>query len=101
MNMANKKPRRGRGEGAIFWRESRQRWIAELPLEDGKSKYFTGKTYAEAQRQLNQAKLEQQQGKLATGPKQTMNAYLPRWLEEVAKPNIELNTYARYRIHVY
>jgi len=30
-----------------------------------------------------------------------MNAYLPRWLEEVAKPNIELNTYARYRIHVY
>lgn len=101
MTNQNKRPRRGHGEGAIYWRESRKRWIAELLLEDGKSKYFSGKTYAEAQRQLNRAKLEQQEGKLATGPKQTVNVYLPRWLEEVAKPNIELNTYARYRILVY
>ena len=101
MTTNKKRSRRGRGDGSIYWRENRKRWIAELPLEDGGTKYFSGKTYAEAQHQLNQAKLEQQQGKLATGPKQTMNAYLPRWLEEVAKPTIELNTYARYRINVY
>jgi len=66
--MVRKKPRRGHGEGAIFWRESRKRWIAELKLENGKSKYFSGKTYAEAQRKLSQAKLEKQQGKTCYGP---------------------------------
>jgi integrase len=97
----NKKPRRGRGEGAIYWREDRERWIAELPLETGKSKYFSGKTYADAQYKLNQAQLEQRQGKLATGAKQTLSTYLTRWLEEVAKPRIRLNTYARYRILIH
>lgn len=93
----SKKARRGRGEGAIYWRESRKRWVAELPLEDGKSKYFTGKTYAEAQRKLNHAKLEQQQGKLATGPKQTVKQFLEHWLEHVHRPNIRVNSYRIYR----
>lgn len=91
----NKKPRRGRGEGAIYWREDRKRWIAELPLEDGNTKYYSGKTYAEAQRKLNQAKLEQQQGRLATGPQQTVQKFLEHWLE-VRKPQIGDNTYTNY-----
>ena len=95
--MANKKPRRGRGEGAIFWRESRKRWIAELPLEDGKSKYFSGKTYAEAQKKLNKAQLEQQQGNLATGPQQTVKQFIDYWLEQIRKPHIRINTYRIYR----
>jgi integrase len=82
MTNQNKRPRRGHGEGAIYWRESRKRWIAELPLENGKSKYFSGKTYAEAKQKLNQAQLEQRQGKLATGPKQTVKDFLHYWFEE-------------------
>src|ERR1700730_16977811 len=95
--MTSKKPRRGHGEGAIFWRESRKRWIAELKLENGKSKYFSGKTYAEAQRRLKQAQIEQQQGKLATGPKQTVRQFLEHWLEDVHKTNIRVNSYRIYR----
>jgi integrase len=97
MTSQNKKPRRGHGEGAIYWRESRKRWVAELPLETGKSKYFTGKTYAEAQRKLKQAQIEQQQGKLATGPKQTVKQFLEHWLEHVHKANIRINSYRIYR----
>src|SRR5712691_4765460 len=97
MTSQNKRPRRGHGEGAIYWRESRQRWIAELPLETGKSKYFSGKTYAEAQRKLKQAQGEQQQGKLATGPKQTVKQFPERWLEDVHKANIRINSYRIYR----
>src|SRR5690348_14202178 len=88
----NKRPRRGRGDGSIYWRESRKRWIAELPLEDGGTKYFSGKTYVEAQRLLNQARLEQQQGKLATGPKQTVRQFLEHWLEDVHRTNIRINS---------
>jgi integrase len=95
--VSKKKARRGRGDGSIYWRESRKRWIAELPLEDGKTKYFSGKTYAEAQRQLNQAKLEQQQGKLATGPKRTVRQFLEHWLENIHRPNIRVNSYRIYR----
>jgi integrase len=95
----NKKPRRGRGEGAIYWREDRERWIAELPLEDGNSKYFSGKTYAEAQRKLNQAQLEQKQGRLATGPQQTVQKFLEHWLE-VRKPQIGDNAYNIYRYYL-
>jgi len=83
MPSQNKRPRRGHGEGAIYWRESRKRWIAELKLENGKSKYFSGKSYAEAKQKLNQAQLEQRQGKLATGPKQTVKDFLNYWFEEV------------------
>ena len=95
----NKKPRRGRGEGAIYWREDRERWIAELSLEDGNSKYFSGKTHAEAQRKLNQAQLEQKQGRLATGPQQTVQKFLEQWLE-VRKPQIGDNAYTIYRYYL-
>jgi integrase len=98
--MANKKPRRGHGEGAIFWRESRKRWIAELKLENGKSKYFTGKTYAEAQRRLNRAQLELRQGILATGPKQTLKDFLNYWFDEVHGATLKLSTRALYRRHL-
>ena len=96
----NKKPRRGHGEGSIYWRESRQRWIAELPLDTGKSKYFTGKTYAEAQRKLNQAQLELRQGVLVSGPKQTVKDFLNYWLEEVHGPALKLGSRALYRQHL-
>ena len=100
MTSQNKRPRRGHGEGAIYWRESRKRWIAELPLETGKSKYFSGKTYAEAQRKLNQAQLEHRQGKLASGPKQSVKDFLNYWFEEVHGGSLKVSTRALYRRHL-
>ena len=100
MTSQNKRPRRGHGEGAIYWRESRKRWIAELKLENGKSKYFSGKTYAEAKQKLNQAQLEQRQGKLATGPKQTVKDFLHYWFEEVHAGALKLSARALYRRHL-
>ena len=100
MTSQNKRARRGHGEGAIYWRESRKRWIAELPLETGKNKYFSGKTYADAQRKLHQAQLEQRQGKLATGPKQTVKDFLHYWFEEVHAGALKLSARALYRRHL-
>lgn len=90
--------RRGHGEGSIYQR-SDSRWVASITLESGgrKRKYFYGKTRKEVQEQLKKALHEQQQGKLATGPKQTVGQYFNRWLEEVHRPTLRISTYTKYR----
>ena len=88
--------RRGRGEGTVYQRKD-GRWVAEITLEDGKRKPLYGKTQAEAIGKRDKALLEQKQGILATGPKQRLDSYLERWLEEVCKPTVRLSTYIKYR----
>ncbi len=96
--MANKKPRRGRGEGSIYQRKD-GRYVASLPIEGQgrKRKYFYGKTRTEVREKLQKAQLEQRQGKLATGPQQTLQQFTEHWLEDIRKPHIRVNTYRTYR----
>jgi len=96
--MANK--RRGHGEGSIYRRKD-GRWAASITLEHGKRKYFYGDTRREVQEKLKVALREQQQGTLATGPQQTLKAYLEQWIEQVHKPIIRASTYEMYRVVVY
>jgi len=88
--------RRGHGEGSIYQRRD-GRWVGSLTLEDGKRKYFYGKTRREVQEKLRVALNEQKQGMLATGPQQTVKHYLEYWLEEVHRPTVRLGTYTEYR----
>src|SRR5712692_3984567 len=87
---------RGHGEGSIYLRKDK-RWVASITLENRKRKYFYGDTRKEVQEQLKKALHEQQQGKLATGPKQTVEQFFNRWLEEVHKSAIRISTYTKYR----
>ena len=79
--MANKQARRGRGEGSIYQRQD-GRYAASMPIDGPrrKRKYFYGKTRAEVRGKLQKAQLEQKQGKLATGPQQTLKQFLEHWL---------------------
>ena len=56
------------------------------------------------QEQLKIALHEQQQGTLITGPRQTLQQFLPYWLEDVQKPAVHARTYLRYetqlRLHI-
>ncbi len=90
--------KRGHGEGSIYQRDD-GRWVASITLEGGnrKRKYIYGKTRKEVQEQLKTALHEQQQGKLATGPKQTVAQFFDRWLEDVHKQTLRINTYRKYR----
>src|SRR6266568_8400878 len=94
--MAAKKPRRGRGEGSIYQRKD-GRWSASFYLENGKRRTIYGKTRKEAYEKLQKALLEQKQGLLATGPKQTVKQYLEYWLEHVHKQSIKLSSYVKIR----
>ena len=91
-----KQKRRGSGEGTVYQRTD-GRWVAELTLEDGKRKYYYGKTQAEAIQKLKQAQYEMKQGILATGPKQKLADHLTYWLEQVKKRKLRASTYVRYR----
>src|SRR2546421_3828581 len=84
------------GEGSIYQR-SDGRWAATITLEGRKRKTFYGKTRKEVAAKLNKAIQEQKQGILATGPQQTLEQYLTRWLEEVHRPTIRESTYLNYR----
>src|SRR6266699_1404808 len=88
--------RRGHGEGSIYRRKD-GRWTAAITLESHKRKTFYGETRKEVQDKLNAALHEQKKGTLATGPQQTLGAYLERWLEQVVKLTLRPNTYKGYR----
>jgi integrase len=69
-----------------------------MTLEGLKRKTFYGKTRKEVQEQLKRALHEQQQGTLATGPKQTVKTYLEHWMEDVHKPSIRASSYRKQSV---
>jgi integrase len=96
--------KRGQNEGSIYFDASRNRWVGAVSLGTGKRRKVSGKTKKEVQEQLTALLRDQQVGMLATGPRQTVNAYLDHWLENVAKPGVRPRTYDRYhclmKLHV-
>jgi integrase len=93
------KPRR-KGSGSVFRRPDRKggkEWIAQINLEEGKTKQRYFKTQAEADIALTEMLYEQRRGMLATGPQQTVKQFMEYWLEDVSKPAIRLSSYIRYR----
>src|SRR5438270_12625120 len=93
--------RRKHNEGSVFQRND-GRYVASIRLENGKKKQRYFKTEKEAQVALRKMLYEQEQGTLATGPNQTLKAYLEQWLEQVHKLSIiRVSTYNMYRILIY
>jgi integrase len=89
------------GGGTVFQRKD-GRWEAKFKVEEtGKYKSVYGKTQKEATAKLEEAKLQQRQGTLATGPQQTVKQFLEYWLENVQKPAIRLGTYINNQVIVH
>jgi integrase len=91
--------RRKHDEGSVFQRKD-GRWVAQVRLENGKKKqrYFKPDQEKEARVALRKMLNEKEQGKLSTGPQQTLKVYLEQWLEQVHKPTVRIITYKSYRI---
>ena len=58
--MAKNDSRRGRGEGALFYRADRDRWIARV-IVDGQPRAVSAKTKTEARRKLDELRRLPQQ----------------------------------------
>ncbi len=83
--------RRGQGEGSIYWREDRQRWVVEIDygFVSGRRKrvprYFkTQEEAIEEQRKARQAKSE---GIANLDRRSRFGDFLTYWLEEIVKPS--------------
>ncbi|GCE06155.1 tyrosine-type recombinase/integrase [Dictyobacter aurantiacus] len=99
--MARQRKKSVRGGGSVFQRKD-GRWEAKLKLEEtGKYKSFYASSEKEAYRLLEEARLQQKMGTLATGPQQTLKDFLEYWLEDVEKPRIRISTYINNRVVVY
>ena len=76
------------------------RYATSITLENHKRKYIYGKTKQEVREKRRKALREQEQGRLATGPRQTVKDFLNYWLEEVHRASLKISTYALYRRHL-
>src|SRR3954447_9731527 len=81
--MAN---RRNRGEGALFWDEKRQRWIALVEVGftvEGKRRrrYVSGRTKTEVKAKLQQARRDEDDGLRVESKTLTVGDAVQDWLE--------------------
>ena len=99
--------RRGQGEGSIT-QLADGRWQARVDLGwvDGKRKRkaIYAKTRVEVSKKLNKSLTDHQNGLPLPDERLTVDAYLTRWLSDVAKPTVRTSTYEGYerkvRLHV-
>src|SRR6266581_9027690 len=90
------KSRKPRGEGSVFLRESDGRWVASVPLGDGKKKQEYYDTRVQAERARRKMLQDLEQGKLLTARDQTFGDYLEYWLG-IQRSSLRPTTYATYR----
>jgi len=86
------------GEGSVFRRASDGAWLAQLSSGPrGHRSYRTrcARTKAEAVRKLEELKAERREGLDLS--KQSLGAYLRKWLSETARPTVSANTLRGYQ----
>jgi integrase len=84
--------KRANGEGTVYQRKD-GRWVAVIPLEDGKHKFIYRQTQREAIKELQRANQTRMQGTFITTGEQTLETFLTSWLQDTAQPNLRPRTY--------
>src|SRR5262245_58544068 len=101
-----KRKRRGRGEGAVFFAESKDAWVGRVIIgarPDGQPHYqeVTARTKGDVLARMRQVEKEVQSGRPA---RITVGAYFGHWLHNVARPAVEATTWEVYartvRVHI-
>jgi integrase len=107
--MHSKRKRRGRGEGSVFYSESKRAWIGRATIgvkPDGKPlvKEVMAQTQGGVLKKMRKTEDDAREGRIGDGAKMTTAQYLQHWLANVAKPTVELSTWASYerclRLHL-
>jgi integrase len=88
--------KRGNGEGSI-WRDSRGFYRASVSMDDGKRRFYSGKTREQVREKLHEALAAQNKHLPLPGVKLLTAKYLNDWLEESVKPSRKPLTYEKYR----
>lgn len=97
------KPRRARGEGALFKRAEDGMWVGQIELPKGpdgkrrKSNPVYSKNRATAVKLLGKLKEDIAKGLEQTDQRLTVKTYLETWIEEVAKTRLRPAAWTSYR----
>ena len=94
-----KRRRRAYGSGSLFYRPDRKRWVAQIILEEGRTRQRYFKTQEAAADALNEMLYELKRGMLVTEKDQTVRQHFERWLE-VHKTKVRWSSYLQYCRHV-
>jgi integrase len=89
-------PKRGNGEGSIYWQESKQRWAGAVTLDGGKRKVLYGKTRQEVGRKLSAALQAKEKGLPPPRDTVTVGAFLQDWVTVSAMPRVRSSTWDSY-----
>ena len=92
--------KRGNGEGGIYQRKSDGKWCAALLLPDGKKRVLYGRTRAEAKDKLHTAQEDVKQARPVAANRETLAAFLDRWLKGAAAKRVRATTLRRYEMDV-
>jgi integrase len=101
--------RRGRGEGAVFFSESKSCWIARAvvgvqPSGKQRVKEVSAKTKGEVLVKKKKAEETASGGRLGDVAGLTLGQFLDHWLNNVSKPSVEPTTWPSYercvRLHL-
>jgi integrase len=89
--------RRSRGDGGLYWSETRQRWIAEVttgytPAGKRIVKKASGKTKTEAKNRLKEILRDQDDGVTITSPGYTVGQAVNDWLTNYERTGHDPNT---------
>jgi integrase len=104
--MAQRRKKGIPGAGSVYQRQSDGRWVASfIEEETGKRRYLYAdkddNTQHNAYEKLQEALFLQKQGRLATGPQQTVKQFLLRWFEDVHKFEVRETTYQSHISNLY
>jgi len=98
--------RRGKGEGAVYWDDKRQRWVGAVNLgfgADGRRirKVYRAPTKSEVLDRLDEARRLHAQGTLADRDERiTVTKFLDDWLTTVVPERVRASTADGYRYQV-
>jgi len=87
--MARSEVRRGRGEGSLFYREDRDRWVGRV-IVDGTPRTVSARTKTDARKQLNELRRTADDGLPVTPGAITLEDLLITWADK-ALPNRNLS----------
>lgn len=83
-----KGPRRGNGEGSVYL-DARGMWRGAVTMPNGRRRYFSAPTRAEASAKVGDAAAALRGGRLAPDGRVTVAAYLEGWLKESERRVLE------------
>jgi integrase len=107
--MGRKTKRRGRGEGAVFFSESKGCWVARavVGVKPGGGPLYrevTAQTKTKVLRKKAEAEEKARGGISANADRMTVGEYLSHWLNNVSKPSVGVTTWESYercvRLHL-